>query len=128
MKKLKKIPKFQSEDEERDFWDTHSSLDYFDWKNAKQLVFPNLKPSRTTISLRLPNYLLNDLKALANSRDVPYQSLLKIFLAERVQQEVRGLVAREGKVEYPVKYKGRGRPRKAKPAVRARAGKKRSGG
>jgi predicted DNA binding CopG/RHH family protein len=126
--KLKKIPRFKSEDEEREFWATHDAVDYFDFENGRRVVFPNLKPSRTTISLRLPNYLLNDLKALANSRDVPYQSLLKIFLAERVQQEVRGLVAREGKVDYPVNYKGRGRPRKAKPVGRARAGKDRSGG
>ncbi|RJR30658.1 MAG: hypothetical protein C4574_02035 [Candidatus Latescibacterota bacterium] len=126
--KLKKIPRFKTEDEEREFWATHDAVDYFDFENGRRVVFPNLKPSRTTISLRLPNYLLNDLKALANSRDVPYQSLLKIFLAERVQQEVRGLVAREGKVDYPVNYKGRGRPRKVKPAGRARAGTKRSGG
>jgi predicted DNA binding CopG/RHH family protein len=102
MKKLKKIPKFKSEDEERDFWDTHSSLDYFDWSKARRLVLPNLKPSRTTISLRLPDYLLAELKVLANKRDVPYQSLLKIFLAERVQQELNALVAREGRVDYSI--------------------------
>jgi predicted DNA binding CopG/RHH family protein len=102
MKKLKKIPKFESEDEERDFWDTHSSLDYFDWSKARRLILPNLKPSRTTISLRLPDYLLNELKVLANRRDVPYQSLLKVFLAERVQQELNALVAREGTVDYSV--------------------------
>jgi predicted DNA binding CopG/RHH family protein len=102
MKKPKKIPKFKSEDEERDFWDKHSSLDYFDWSKARRLVLPNLKPSRTTISLRLPDYLLAELKVLANKRDVPYQSLLKIFLAERVQQELNALVAREGRVDYSV--------------------------
>jgi len=102
MRKPKKIPKFKSEDEEREFWDRHSPLDYFDWSKAKRLVLPNLKPSLTTISLRLPNYLLAELKVLANSRDVPYQSLLKIYLAERVQQELNAFVAREGKVDYSV--------------------------
>lgn len=119
-KKLKKIPKFKSEDEERDFWDTHSPLDYFDWSNARRLALPNLKPSRTTISLRLPNYLLDELKVLANKRDVPYQSLLKIFLAERIQREMRGLIAREGPVDYSVAYQGRGRPKRTKPPGRAR--------
>jgi predicted DNA binding CopG/RHH family protein len=102
MKKLKKIPKFQSEDEEREFWATHDSVDYFDWSKGKWLILPNLKPSLTTISLRLPNYLLAELKVLANKRDVPYQSLLKIFLAERVQQELNALVAREGRVDYSI--------------------------
>ena len=113
MKKLKKIPKFKSEDEERDFWDKHSPLDYFDWANAKRLVLPNLKPSLTTISLRLPNYLLAELKVLANSRDVPYQSLLKVFLAERVQKELNALVAREGTVDYSVTRKRKARPKSA---------------
>jgi predicted DNA binding CopG/RHH family protein len=112
--KLKKIPKFKSEDEERDFWDRHSPLDYFDWSKARRLVLPNLKPSLTTISLRLPDYLLTELKVLANSRDVPYQSLLKVFLAERVQQELNTLVVREGKVDYSVTRKRRARPKSAK--------------
>jgi predicted DNA binding CopG/RHH family protein len=85
--KLKPIPKFQTEDEEREFWATHDVVDYFDWDNAFDGSFPNLKPSTTTISLRLPQALLDDLKALANERDVPYQSLMKIFLAERVARE-----------------------------------------
>jgi predicted DNA binding CopG/RHH family protein len=112
MKKPKKIPKFESENEERDFWDRHSPLDYFDWSKARRLVLPNLKPSLTTISLRLPDYLLMEIKALANKRDVPYQSLLKLFLAERVQQELNALVAREGKVDYSIAR----RPRKRKEA------------
>lgn len=87
MKKLKKIPKFNSEKEEREFWQTHSSIDYVDWSKAKLASFPNLKPSTKTISLRLPLYLLNDVKILANECDVPYQSLIKIFLAKQVQQE-----------------------------------------
>lgn len=89
-KKLKPIPRFASEDEEREFWATHDSTDYVDWRRAQPAVFPRLKPSTQTISLRLPGSLLENLKVLANKRDVPYQSLLKIFLAERVEQELRG--------------------------------------
>jgi predicted DNA binding CopG/RHH family protein len=84
----KKIPKFQNEDEERDFWATHDSSEFIDWRQAKRLTFKNLKPSTKTISIRLPESLLDDLKLLANKRDVPYQSLLKIFLAERLKQEL----------------------------------------
>ena len=84
---LKVIPKFRSEDEEREFWATADSTDYFDWSNAQRVAFPNLKPSTETISLRLPQGLLNNLKVLANQRDVPYQSLLKVFLAERIASE-----------------------------------------
>ena len=113
MKKPKKIPKFKSEDEERDFWDKHSPLDYFDWSKGRWMILPNLKPSLTTISLRMPNYLLDELKVLANSRDVPYQSLLKVFLAERVRQELNALVAREGKVDYSVARKRKARPKSA---------------
>jgi len=84
---LKPIPDFASETEERRFWETHDSADYVDWSSARPVRFPNLKPSTETISLRLPAGLLADLKALANKQDVPYQSLLKIFLAERVTRE-----------------------------------------
>jgi len=126
--KLKRIPRFKTEEEEREFWATHDSVDYFDYESGRRVVFPNLKPSLTTISLRLPKHLLAELKALANKSDVPYQSLIKVFLAERVQRELQGLVAKEGKVDYSVAYTRRGRPRKAKPAGRARAGTKRSGG
>jgi predicted DNA binding CopG/RHH family protein len=84
----KKIPKFNSEDEERDFWATHDSTEYVDWKRAKRIKFPNLKPSTRTISIRLPESMLDDLKVLANKKDVPYQSLLKIYLAERIRQEL----------------------------------------
>ena len=89
MSKRKAIPKFQSEDRERLFWAEHDSTDYIDWSSAKRVVFPRLKPSTKTISLRLPEILLEDLKYLANKRDVPYQSLLKVFLAERVEDELR---------------------------------------
>lgn len=107
--KLKKVPKFKSEEEERGFWATHDSVDYIDWSKGRWLTLPNLKPSLTTISLRLPDLLIAELKALANARDVPYQSLLKIFLAERVQQELNTLVAREGTVDYSVARKPRKR-------------------
>jgi predicted DNA binding CopG/RHH family protein len=83
------IPPFSSEAEERKFWETHDTSDYVDWSRARSVSFPNLKPSTTTISLRLPAPLLADLKVLANKRDVPYQSLLKAFLAERVAAERR---------------------------------------
>jgi len=86
---LKPLPEFRSEAEEREFWETHDTVDYVDWSQARVVTFPNLKPSTETISLRLPGPLLADLKALANKRDVPYQSLLKVFLAERVEAEWR---------------------------------------
>lgn len=85
-KKLKKIPKFKNEAEEQEFWQTHDSADYIDWSNAKSASFPNLKPSTKTISLRIPESLLYELKVLANSQDVPYQSLIKILLAEKVKE------------------------------------------
>lgn len=84
---LEPIPSFRSEAEERDFWETHDTADYLDWSRAAVGVFPDLKPSSVTISLRLPASLLVELKVLANRRDVPYQSLLKVFLAERIDRE-----------------------------------------
>ena len=84
----KKIPKFKNEDEERAFWAIHDSTEFVDWKKAKRTLLPNLKPSVKTISLRLPKAMLEELKLLANKRDVPYQSLLKIFLAERIEEEL----------------------------------------
>lgn len=89
MKKLKKIPKFKSEKEEQEFWATHDSTEYIDYSKAEKALFPNLKPSVKTISLRLPESLLEHLKMLANKRDIPYQSLLKIFLAERIERELK---------------------------------------
>ena len=85
----KKIPRFASEDSEREFWAKADSTQYVDWKQARRQVFSNLTPSLKTISLRLPELLLEELKLLANKRDVPYQSLLKIYLAERVEQELK---------------------------------------
>ena len=84
------IPTFNSEAEERTFWETHDTSQFVDWSKARVAVCPNLKPSTETISLRLPAALLAELKALANKRDVPYQSLLKVFLAERVARETHG--------------------------------------
>lgn len=86
---LKPVPRFETEDEEREFWATHDSTDFVDWSRAKPVTFSRLKPSTRTISLRLPEALIENLKMLANKRDVPYQSLLKIFLAERVEEELR---------------------------------------
>ena len=86
--KLKKIPEFRSEDEEREFWATHDSTDYINWSEAKEIIMPNLKPTLKTISIRLPEIMIEELKLIANKRDVPYQSLMKMFLAERVEQEL----------------------------------------
>jgi len=88
-KKLKKIPRFRDEEQELDFWSTHDLSDYYDLSQAQRVAFPKLERSTETISLRLPAGLLDDLKVLANRMDVPYQSLLKIFLAERVDRELR---------------------------------------
>ena len=84
----KRIPKFKNEDEEREFWATHDSSEYMNWNGAERITFSNLKPSVKKISLRLPESMLEELKLLANKRDVPYQSLLKIFLAERIEKEL----------------------------------------
>ena len=88
-KPLKPIPKFDNEAQEQEFWSSHDSTAYVDWSKAQHVTFGRLKPSTQTISIRLPAALLEDLKLLANKRDVPYQSLVKIFLAERVTQEQR---------------------------------------
>lgn len=85
----KQTPEFRSEEEEREFWATHDSTEFIDWSTAQKHKFPNLKPTLRTISLRLPTSMIADLKILANKRDVPYQSLLKVFLAERLEQERR---------------------------------------
>ena len=83
----KPIPKFRSDEAERAFWATADTTEYFDWSKAERVSFPNLKPSTATISLRLPQGMLDELKVLANQRDVPYQSLLKVYLAERIAAE-----------------------------------------
>ena len=86
---MKKIPKFKSVEEERKFWASADSTEYIDWKQAKRVILPNLKPSLKTISLRLPESMIEELKLLANKRDIPYQSLLKMFLAERIDKELK---------------------------------------
>jgi predicted DNA binding CopG/RHH family protein len=88
-KALKPIPTFRSDEEAGEFWMTHDTTDYVDWTKARRVSFPKLRPSTATISLRLPQGLLNDLRILANERDVPYQSLLKVYLAERIAKERR---------------------------------------
>lgn len=89
MKKVKLIPKFRNEDEEREFWATHDLTDYLGQFKPVELDLSKLKPSTQSISLRLPAYLLARIKELSNAKDVPYQSLIKIFLAERVSRELK---------------------------------------
>ena len=86
---MKKTPKFKNEPEERRFWQTHDSAEYVDWSEAEAVVLPELKPSTKSISLRLPESMLEQLKVLAHKRDVPYQSLVKMFLAERLRSEMQ---------------------------------------
>ena len=85
-KRLKPVPKFANEAAERAVWESQDSPDYVDWSKAQRIVLPNLKPSTQTISLRLPQHLLESIKAAANARDVPYQSLIKVWLQEKVQK------------------------------------------
>ncbi len=89
MKKAKKIPVFKNDDDERTFWSKNDASDYVDWNASEKAVFNNLKPTTKTISLRLPEYILDELKLLAHKKDVPYQSLIKIFLKDRIDQELR---------------------------------------
>ena len=86
---MKKMPTFKSEAEGRRFWQQHDSTEYLDWSSAREVMLPNLKPSTRTISLRLPESMLDALKLIANKRDIPYQSLLKAFVAERLDREFR---------------------------------------
>ncbi|MBK7017033.1 MAG: BrnA antitoxin family protein [Sulfuritalea sp.] len=81
----KTIPKFRNEAEEREFWERHDSTEFLDWSKARAIVLPNLKPTTRTISLRLPQHMLDSIKAAANARDVPYQSLIKVWLNEKLQ-------------------------------------------
>ena len=87
MKRFKKVPNFKTEDEEREFWNKNSSTEYVDWKRGEVGNFPNLKPTYKSISLRLPESLLNDLKIVAHKKDIPYQSLMKIILSEKIKKE-----------------------------------------
>ncbi len=90
-KKTKKVPKHRNEDREREFWASADSTEYVDWTKAQRVALPDLKPSLKTISLRIPEMMLAELKALANKRDVPYQSLLKMFLADRIAVELKSV-------------------------------------
>ena len=83
-KQTKPIPKFADEAQERAFWETHDSTGYLDWSKAKKVILPKLKPTTKTISLRLPQHLLDSIKNAANARDVPYQSLIKVWLQEKL--------------------------------------------
>lgn len=85
-KPVKAIPKFTSEAEERAFWESHDSTEHVDWTKARKVTLPNLKPTTKTISLRLPQHLLDSIKVAANARDVPYQSLIKVWLQEKLHQ------------------------------------------
>ena len=89
----KAMPDFLTEEEEQEFWATHDSTEYLDWTSAEKVIFPKLKPSTKTISLRLPEVMLNELRMLANKKDVPYQSLIKIFLQERIDLERQKVAA-----------------------------------
>ncbi len=103
------IPEFQSEEEEREFWAEHDSSEYLDWSKARRAAFPDLKPSTRAISLRLPISMLDELRQLANQRDVPYQSLIKIFLRERMDMEYPNnpslkAAVREEKARYKARH------------------------
>lgn len=89
MSKLKKIPAFKNENEEKEFWRVNDSSEFLDWSKSKKIILPKLKPTTKTISLRLPEHILDEIKMMASKRDVPYQSLIKIFLKDRVNQELR---------------------------------------
>ncbi len=89
MKQFKKLPKFKDEKEEVEFWAIHDSTEYINYLKAKKAIFPNLKPTIRTISIRLPESMIEHLKVLANKRDIPYQSLMKMFLIERIEKEFK---------------------------------------
>jgi predicted DNA binding CopG/RHH family protein len=88
-RRIRKIPKFRSEDQERNFWASHDSTDYVDSSRAERAKLPNLRPTTRTISIRLPESMIEKLKVLANKRDIPYQSLLKMFVADKIEEELR---------------------------------------
>lgn len=87
--RMRKVPRFESEDQERGFWTSHDSTDFVDWRRAERVKLPNLRPTTRTISIRLPESMIERLKVLANKRDIPYQSLLKMFVADRIEEELR---------------------------------------
>jgi len=89
----KSIPEFKNEDEEIEFWSTHDSADYMDWSKAESGVFPKLKPSTKSISLRIPESMLNQVRVLANKSDIPYQSLIKLFIKDGIDKELSSPVS-----------------------------------
>ncbi|MBL7095203.1 BrnA antitoxin family protein [candidate division KSB1 bacterium] len=89
MNKSKKIPDFKNEDEEREFWAESDSTEFIDWGKAKPITFSKLKPSTKTISLRIPEFMLDEIRLIANKRDIPYQSLIKLFLKQRIDEELK---------------------------------------
>jgi predicted DNA binding CopG/RHH family protein len=119
---MKKVPSFKSEKAEREFWAKHDSAEYVDWSRARRMSLPNLQPSVRTISLRLPESMLEELKVLANRDDVPYQSLIKMFLADRIRRE-QGAAQADG--DRPPAAP---RMRRADGPAAARSGGRRAGG
>jgi predicted DNA binding CopG/RHH family protein len=89
MKKLEKIPEFKNEIEESEFWSKHDSTDFIDWSKSENTVMPELKPTTKSISLRLPEFMINNLKSIANKMDIPYQSLIKIYLQENINRNIQ---------------------------------------
>jgi predicted DNA binding CopG/RHH family protein len=87
--RMRKAPKFETEDQERVFWASHDSTDFVDWRRAERVNLPNLRPTTRTISIRLPESMIERLKVLANKRDIPYQSLLKMFVADKIEEALR---------------------------------------
>jgi len=92
IKNLKKLPKFKNPDEEFEFWAKHDATEFVDMSKSEKVIFPNLKPTRRLVTLRLPLYLIDQLKTLANKKDVPYQSLIKLMLTKEVRQEIKASV------------------------------------
>ncbi|MEW6039996.1 MAG: BrnA antitoxin family protein [Elusimicrobiota bacterium] len=91
MKQLRKIPKFKTEEEEAKFWDKSDSTEYIDWKKSKRTIFPNLKPTSRAVPVKLPNWLIERLKFLANKHNTPYQALMRAFLVKEVEKELKSL-------------------------------------
>jgi predicted DNA binding CopG/RHH family protein len=90
-KEFKTIPQFKSEAEEQEFWSKQDSSEYLDWSRAENATFPSLKPSLKSISIRLPESMIEQLKVLANKKDIPYQSLVKVYLSEKIHEELEAV-------------------------------------
>ena len=120
---MKKVPSFKHEKAEREFWGKHDSSEYLDWSRGRRLSLPNLQPSVRTISLRLPESMLEELKVLANRDDVPYQSLIKVFLADRIRREQGAAQHADG--DRP---RATSRLRRAGSPASTRPGNRRAGG